>query len=149
MFGETLPPPSAPERPPIVAGITIVFALLAIASLAFVVLLATGSIPLSAGALLLGGGLEQLGPLAFILHGTIATAIAVGLWRGWRWARLVAILFAAIGVLLDLPAISSAVVDTRLAALSRGAFQTIARVIVIYGLSQEPAKDWFAEYKQK
>jgi hypothetical protein len=87
--------------------------------------------------------LEQLGPLAFLLEGTIAATLALGLCRGWRWTRLGAISFAAVGVLLNLPAISSAVVDTRLLAIALGGVQTVLRVVVIYYLSQEPAKVWF------
>ncbi len=132
------------ERPAGVASIAAVFALLAVAALGFVLLLLTGKASLSAGAILLGGGLEQLGPVVFVMEGAIAAVLAFGLWKGWRWTRLASILFAAGGVLLDVPAISSAVVDTRLLALARGGAETVVRVVVIYYLSQEPVKDWFA-----
>src|SRR5436309_7610699 len=83
------------ERPPGIAAISVAFALLALASFGFVLLRLTGSVSLSAGATLIGGGLEQSGPLAFVLQGAIAAALAFGLWRGWSWSRLGAIFFAA------------------------------------------------------
>ena len=143
--------PDAPisERPPGLAAITAIFGLLAIASFGFVVLLLSSSVSLSSGSGLIGGGLEQSGPWAFVLEGAIAAVLALGLWRGWRWSRLGAILFAALGVLMDVPAISSAVVDTRLLALARGGLQTVVRVVVIYYLTREPAREWFASRKSE
>lgn len=55
-----------------------------------------------------------------------------------------AVLLAAIGVALAVPGISSAVVDGRVYAIIREALQIIVRVMVLYYLSQEPVKEWFA-----
>ncbi len=137
------PNPQTVERPPGVKAIAVLCALLALASLVFVVLLMAERVSLSSGALLLGGGLEQSGPFAFLLQATIAGLLSIGLWRGWKWSRLATIAFAAVGILLDVPAISSAVVDMRFLALARGALQTMARVMVIYYLTQDPVKLWF------
>ncbi len=132
------------ERP---AGIIAIAALCAIASftsLAFAVLLAVHAVPLSSGAFLIGGGLEQLGPVVFLLYATLMSWLAVALWKRWRWARRIAILIAVIGIAMAVPGLSSAVMDSRVFAIAREGLQIIARVIVVFYLSQEPVKDWFA-----
>lgn len=116
----------------------------AIASVFFAALLIVGRLPLSSGAFLLGGGLEQLGPAAFLLYATIMLVLALALWRRWRWARRVAILVAVAGVAVAVPALSSAVMDSRIFAIAREGLQIIVRVAIAYYLSQEPVKEWFA-----
>lgn len=113
-------------------------------SLVVAALLTAGRIPLSTGAFLLGGGLEQLGPVAFVLYAAILLLLAMALWKRWRWARRATLLLAVIGIALAVPALSSAVMDTRAFAIAREGMQIIARVVVVYYLSQEPVKDWFA-----
>jgi hypothetical protein len=116
----------------------------ALTSLVFAALIATGRIALSAGAFLLGGGMEQLGPLAFLLYAVLLLLLAVALWRRLRFARQAALLAAILGVGLAVPAISSAVIDSRLFAIIREGLQIIVRVMIVFYLSQEPVKDWFA-----
>src|SRR5271165_234513 len=132
--------PHAQERPPGVAILVAVCGLLSAISLAFAALLLLHKVPLSAGASLLGGGLEQLGPFAFLLYGTILTVLGVALWRRWKGARRAAIVLAAAGILLAMPAISSAFEDERIYAILREAIQIMVRVLVVYYLSQEPVK---------
>lgn len=136
---------NAQERPRGVAIIVAVCALLSATSLAFAALLLMHVVPLSAGASLLGGGLEQLGPVAFLLSGVILAVLGLALWRRWKGARRAAIVLAAAGIFLAMPAISSAFGDERLYAVLREALQIMVRVLVIYYLSQEPAKEWFAK----
>lgn len=128
-------------------GVTAIVGLCAVASVLaclFLLLLIAQRIPLSAGAWFVGGGLEQLGPLIFLLYAVIFSVLGVALWRRWKGARRIGIFVAAAGVALAVPAISSAVVDERLVAVAREAVQIIARVIVIFYLSQEPVREWFA-----
>lgn len=132
------------ERP---SGVTLIVAICClVAAMAIVVagLLVAGAIPLSAGAFLLGGGIEQLGPVAFLLYGVILAALGFALWRRWKGARRVAIVMAAAGIAVTVPAISSAVVDQRGFAIAREGAQIMVRVGAIYYLSQEPVKEWFA-----
>jgi hypothetical protein len=131
-------------RPAGVAGISVLCAIVGSTSLVVAALLTAGRIPLSTGAFLLGGGLEQLGPVAFVLYAAILLLLAMALWKRWRWARRATLLLAVIGIALAVPALSSAVMDIRAFAIAREGMQIIARVVVVYYLSQEPVKDWFA-----
>jgi uncharacterized membrane protein YjjB (DUF3815 family) len=92
----------------------------------------------------MGGGLEQLGPVAFLLYAALMILLAAALWSRWRWARRVVIVVAVIGIAMAVPGLSSAVMDSRVAAIGRDGLQIIVRVVVVYYLSQEPVKDWFA-----
>lgn len=132
------------SRPQGIVAIAILLLAQAAVSMGFAGLLFAGYASLSAGAVLLGGGLEQLGPIVFLVQAVIAALLAAGLWKRWRWSRLAAIVYCAAGVLMGIPAISSAVVDTRSLAILREGLQIIVRVVVIYYLCQEPVRDWFA-----
>lgn len=130
------------------AGVTAIVALCIVAaltSLAFALLIATGRIPLSSGGFLVGGGLEQLGPVAFLLYAALLLLLAIALWRRLRFARRATALAAILGIALAVPAISSAVVDSRLFAIAREGLQIIVRVMIVFYLSQEPVKEWFAQ----
>lgn len=115
-----------------------------VSALGFAASAAAQFVPLSSGAFLIGGGLEQLGPIAFLLYAALMVLLAMALLRRWRWARRVAILVAVIGIAMAVPGLSSAVMDSRMLAIGRDGLQIIVRVVVVYYLSQEPAKDWFA-----
>ena len=130
------------------AGVTAIVALCIVAaltSLAFALLIATGRIPLSAGGFLVGSGLEQLGPVAFLLYALLLLLLAIALWRRLRFARRATVLAAILGIALAVPAISSAVVDSRLFAIAREGLQIIVRVMIVFYLSQKPVKEWFAQ----
>jgi hypothetical protein len=131
-------------RPAGVVAISTLCVIVAVASLIFAALIFTGRVPLSAGAFLLGGGFEQLGPLAFLLYAAVLVVLALGLWKRWLWARRAAILIAVAGIAIAVPAISSAVVDSRIFAIAREGMQIIVRVLIVFYLSQQPVKDWFA-----
>ena len=118
--------------------------LVGVTSLVFGALFMSHVIPLSSGAFLIGGGFEQLGFLIFLLYGAFTLLLAVALWKRSRWARRVAIGVAVIGVALAIPALSSAVMDSRIFAIGREGLQIIVRVVIVYYLSQEPVKDWFS-----
>ena len=131
------------QRPAGVSAIVLLCVTLAVVSLIYAALIVAGQVPLSSGAWLLGGGLEQLGPLAFVLYSALLVLLAFALWRRWRWARRAAILVAVAGIALAVPAISSAVADSRVLAIAREGLQIILRVLVVFYLNQEPVKDWF------
>jgi uncharacterized membrane protein (DUF2068 family) len=106
-------------------------------------LLRPGLVSMAAGAELLGG-LELAGPYMFLLVAGLGAVIALGLWRLHRWARWLAILAAMIGVVLLLPSVSSAMLDFRIGKLVGGGVGTIARVMVVWYLFQEPVREAFA-----
>jgi hypothetical protein len=132
------------DRPEGVTAVSALCLIVALAAFTVAVLLGVHTVPLSSGAFLVGGGLEQLGPIAFLLYAAIMIALAVALWRRWRWARRIAIAVAVIGIVMAVPGLSSAVMDSRIFSIGREGLQIMIRVIVVYYLSQEPVKDWFA-----
>jgi hypothetical protein len=141
---QTLHTQARPSAVVAIAGLCGVFSVI---SFIFAGLLVAQALPLSAGAFLLGGGLEQWGPFAFLIYGTILAGLAVSLWLRWKGSRRAAIVIAGAGVALAVPAMSSAVADGRVFALLREAAQIIVRVVMIFYLSQEPVKEWFANHK--
>ena len=138
--------PSSPEERPF--GVAVVAALCwAVSALAllFAALVFAGYVPLSQGAFLIGGGAEQMGPVVFLLYAALNGALGYALWMGKRWSRRLAIFVAAAGIAVAVPAISSAFADERAWAMAREGLQIVVRVVIVYYLSQEPVKDWFAK----
>ena len=138
-----IPPRHRDDRP---SGVTVVFTLVALTGVAALVLAALISlhiVALSSGSVLLQAGLEQSGPIAFVLYGLLTLGLAWGLWARRGLARRLTILLAGIGVALAVPSISSAVADGRALSIAREGLQIMLRVAVIYYLSQEPVRDWF------
>ena len=131
------------DRPTGVVAIAALCAIAGVVALGFAALAAAQVVPLSSGAFLIGGGLEQLGPIAFLLYAALMILLVVALWKRWRWARRAAILVAAAGVAMTVPGLSSAVMDSRILALVREGLQIMVRVVAVYYLSQRPVKDWF------
>jgi hypothetical protein len=130
------------------AGVTAIVALCivtAVTSLMFALLISTGRISLSAGAFLLGGGIEQLGSIAFLLYAALLLVLAIALWRRVRFARQATVFVAIIGIAMAVPAISSAVMDSRVFAIAREGLQIIVRVMIVFYLTQKPVKEWFEE----
>ena len=109
---------------------------------AAVMLISPGTISLSAGADLLGG-LEVAGPYMFLLMAVVGLAIGVGLLRLHSWARRVAILSALLGMVLLLPAVSSAALDFRIATLVWGGLGVMVRAMIVWYLYQQPVKEVF------
>ena len=133
------------ERP---AGVTAVAAAFLLAGsyllvVGLTMLASPGLVSMAAGAELLGG-LELAGPYMFLLVGGLGAVIAFGLWRLHRWARWLAILAAMIGAVMLLPNVSSAMLDFRIGKLVWAGFGTIARVMIVWYLFQEPVGEAFA-----
>ncbi len=133
----------ADDRPAGVAAVSGLLALVAMSAFAFAGLLAVHAVPLSYGSVLLQGGFEQSGPVAFLLYGVVTLTLAWAVWTRHRWARRLTILLTAAGVALAVPGISSAVADGRALAIAREGLQIMVRIAVIYYLSQGPVRDWF------
>jgi hypothetical protein len=132
------------ERPRGVVAVSALLTLTAITAFLLAALVTVHALPLSSGSVLLPGGLEQSGPITFLLYGAVTLTLAFRLWTRRGWARRFTILLAGIGVALAVPAMSNAVVDARPSGIAREGLQIIVRVAVIFYLSQEPVREWFA-----
>jgi len=143
--GHFCPRTAGEDRPFGVAAVAVVFLLAAgyLAAVGLAMLAKPGLISMAAGADLLGG-LETAGPYMFLLMAAVGTAIALGLWRRQNWARRAAILLAMIGIVLLIPAVSSAVIDFNFPRLARNGFGLMVRVLIVFYLYQLPVREFFA-----
>jgi hypothetical protein len=133
------------ERP---SGVTTIGALFFVASaylcaIGAVMLLSPGTAPMTLGAPLLHG-LELAGPFMFLLVGAAGALIGWGLWRLNNWARRIATLAAAAGVIMLVPSVSAAAVDFSWSLLW-GGLGIIVRSAVVWYLWQP----WVAENFEK
>jgi hypothetical protein len=131
------------ERPALIVPIAMTAFAFAIVLGACGVLSAAGNMPLRVGVQLLGSGLEVMGPAPYFLY---AIALALGAWgllRANNWARRLMIVISAVGVVLTVPHISSAVMDERYLAMSLDGAQILARVAMASYLLKE--RDWFTK----
>jgi len=76
-------------------------------------------------------GLLYVGPYIALLAGIAAALIGWGLWRLNNWARLVAMIFAAAGIVMLVPGVSSPMMRWTFAASGAG---MIVRVMVLWYL---------------
>jgi hypothetical protein len=111
--------------------------------IALTLLLAPGTVSLILGSPLLGG-LELAGPYMFLLMSAVGAVIAAGLWRLRNWARRTAIAAALLGIVMLMPAVSSAVTGDEPAALFSSALGVIVRVIIVWYLFQPPVAEAFS-----
>jgi multidrug transporter EmrE-like cation transporter len=127
-----------------VSAISVLFLALAayLAGCGLLMLLRPGLISMAAGADFLGG-LELAGPYMFLLVAAVAALIGVGLLRLNNWARRAAIAVAVVGLVLLVPAVSSAVIGLQWASLAWGGLGVIVRVMVAWYLWQEPVRESF------
>ena len=131
-------------RPSSVTLIAAVFLLAAVYLLGagLILFLRPGTLAMASGSDLLAG-LETAGPLMFLFGAVIYGATALGLWKLYPLARHAAIVIAAYGAAMAVPAISSAVISLRLEALLLPALPFFVRVVVIFFLWQRPTAEAF------
>jgi hypothetical protein len=133
-----------PERPAGVTAVATAFLLTAayLLTVGLTMLVRPGSISMAAGSELLGG-LELAGPYMFLLMSAVGVTVALGLLRLHGWARWMAILIAMIGMVLQLPTVSSAVIDFRAGKLVWGGLGTILRAMVVWYLFRPDVREAF------
>ena len=133
------------ERPSGVTAIAVLFFLSAayLCVLGIVMLVSPGTAPMTLGAPLLHG-LELAGPFMFLLVGAAGALIGWGLWRLNNWARRVATIAAAAGVIMLVPSVSAAAVDFHWPLLWSG-LGIIVRSAAVWYLWQP----WVAESFEK
>jgi hypothetical protein len=137
--------PTEAGRP---AGVTllagVMFAYAAIA-VVYAALLTRGSISMSSGAWLIGGGFEIMGKWIFVLYATLHAACAIGLLRLNKWALRLSSLLLLWGLIQVTPAISSAVADSRIYAIAREGAQILWRVVALRYVWMRSTKDRFIQ----
>jgi hypothetical protein len=128
------------------AGVTllagVLFAYAAVA-LIYAALLAAGSVAMSSGAWLIGGGFEIMGKWIFILYAVLHATCAIGLLRLNKWALRLTSLLLLWGLVQVTPAISSAVADSRIYAIAREGVQILWRVVALRYVWLGTTKDRF------
>jgi len=133
------------ERPSGVTVIAILFFLASIylCAIGIVMLGSRGTAPMTLGVPLLHG-LELAGPFMFLLVGAAGALIGWGLWRLNNWARRIATIAAAVGVIMLVPSVSAAAVELQWSLLW-GGLGIIVRSAVAWYLWQP----WVAENFEK
>lgn len=129
------------------AGVTVLaYVMLAYAVVAFsyALLLARGTIAMSSGAWLIGGGFEIMGKWIFVLYGALHTACGIGLLRLQKWALRLSSLLLIWGLIQVTPAISSAVADSRVYAIIREGIQILWRVVALRYVWMQSTRDAFS-----
>jgi hypothetical protein len=137
--------PDATEtgRPAGITVLALVMSAYAAIATVYAALLARGNIAMSSGAWLIGGGLEIMGKWIFVLYAGLHTACALGLWRLNKWALRLCSLLLLWGLIQVVPAISSAVADSRVYAIIREGAQILWRVVALRYVWMGSTKDRF------
>jgi hypothetical protein len=138
------------QREPAPMGIRLIAAVSAALALYLGVagaLLLAGRIPFSWGAPLLFT-MEVAGPGAFFAGAAIYGVNAYGLFRLRNWARRLTFVLALAGAVMAIPDVSAAVAYVQPWRIVRTGAALIARVVVIWYLSQEGTRDAFTQSEQ-
>ena len=138
---QTLLAPAKRDRPALVLPIALTASAYALVLLAGGGLELAGKMSMRAGVQLLGSGLEVMGPTPYFLYALVLIVGAWGLLRAKNWGRRLMIVICAVGVVLLVPHISSAVIDERWVAMSVDGLQILLRVAVASYLLREG--EWF------
>lgn len=126
------------ERPPGTALVTRLVALLlaAFALLAgvYATCVGAGAVAFNSGAWIVGEEVAMRGWLAYLLSALVYSVAAVGVWKQWRWARWLAVIVLAAGLLPAVPGISAAVVDLRVSGIALWGALIVLRTAALYVL---------------
>lgn len=146
LFGSESIETGRPAGITLLAGVMFAYAAIAIV---YAALLATGSVAMSSGAWLIGGGFQIMGKWIFVLYAALHTMCAIGLLRLNKWALRLSSLLLLWGLLQVTPAISSAVADSRTYAIVREGAQILWRVVALRYVWMGSTKDRFAGAQSK
>lgn len=131
------------------AGVTAIAALFFLTAIylfviGVVMLIAPGAVSMALGAPVLAG-LALAGPYMFLLFATVTAVIGLGLYKMNKWARRAALLAGMIGIVMQLPTVSSSVIEFRPVNLVWGGLGIIVRMMVVWYLWQTPVAEQFAK----
>jgi hypothetical protein len=101
--------------------------------LGIVMLVSPGTVSMVQGTFLLNG-LEVAGPYMFLLAGGVGVLTAWGLLKQNRWARRAGAIIAVLGVVMLVPAVSTAVAEVRFNRLVSSGAGVIVRVVIAWYL---------------
>jgi hypothetical protein len=128
-------PQSADARKPGTALVAWFLASCAVLAAFYAVGVALSWMPFNSGAWLVGEEASR-GWLSYLVCSAAHLAAAVGLWRQRRWARWLSIFLLAAGLLPAVPAISAAVVDSRISGIAFWGVLIVVRAAALYLLLQ-------------
>jgi hypothetical protein len=123
------PRTSTPPGHALVAWLLAAFAMLAAG---YAIGIAGSLLPFNSGSWVVGEEVAIRGWLAYMLSALAHLAAAVGLWRRSPWARWLAIVLLALGVLPAISGISAAVVDLRIAGIALWGTLVVLRTAALY-----------------
>jgi hypothetical protein len=146
LFESAATEPGRPTGVTLLAGVMFAYAAIAIV---YAALLATGSVAMSSGAWLIGGGFEVMGKWIFVLYAALHATCAMGLLRLNKWALRLSSLLLLWGLIQVTPAISSAIADSRIYAIIREGAQILWRVVALRYVWMSSTKDAFDAAKEK
>lgn len=106
-------------------------------------LVASGTLPLAAGRYVLGEYVIW-GPAIYWLVAAVFVVVGLGMLRGWKFARRLAIVMAALMVATSLLPISAAVAYFQILPLAIHGAKIILSVIAIRYLLQPEVVEWFS-----
>ena len=122
------------DRPRGIAWVAFLLAAFALLAAGYAFCIALAMVPFNSGSWVVGEEVAMRGWLGYLLLAVINGVAAVGLWRGWKWARWLGVFVLAIGLLPAVPGISSAVVDLRVSGIMLWGALIVLRTAALYVL---------------
>jgi hypothetical protein len=122
------------ERPRGGASIALLLAAFALLAAGYAIGISGGLLPFNSGAWVVGESIAMRGWLAYALAALFHLTAAAGVWREWRWARWIAVLLLAAGLVPAVPGISAAVMDLRIGGIALWGALIVIRVAALYVL---------------
>jgi hypothetical protein len=101
-----------------------------------------GVLSFASGAYLLGG-LETMGPLIYIIVAVAVAVLGLGLLRGWRWSRRLAVIASGLLIAGAVMPVSAAVVYSQILGIIVHGVKIILAIVIIRYLLQPEMVEWF------
>ena len=102
-----------------------------------------GVVSFASGAYWLGG-LETMGPLIYFIVAVAVAVLGLGLLRGWRWSRRLAIVATGLLVATAVMPLSGAVAYSHIFGVVTQGAKIILAIVIIRYLLQPEVIDWFS-----
>lgn len=132
------PQPVDTERPRNIALVAMLIAAFSLLAAVYGVYVLGGVLPFNSGAWVVGEEVAERGWLAYLLSALVHFVAAAGLWKQWRWAKWLAVVLLASGLVPAVPGISAAVVEVRIAGIFLWGTLIVLRSASLYMLLAQP-----------